>query len=264
MDEPKDMLTIGQLAKRVGLRTSALRYYEEQGLLTPADRTEAGYRLYGPEAEQTLRFIRRAQRLGFALADIRLLLQGLQAHSLSDEAIVDVAERRFVSLERQLTELLVLRHEMQSFLLELQERVARAPDLSSELFFDRLVNRVCSTPPSAPRANSILEWLIEQTHCTLNMPDAQSLLDRLRGQHIHLWQEGETYHILVISDDPNVEDALRTLAQLEVNCQAHTTPQLRQHQEGFLFSASGENAFIFARLFLALSGDGREEGLVTT
>ena len=258
------MLTIGQLANRVGLRTSALRYYEEQGLLTPADRTAAGYRLYDPQAEGTLRFIQRAQRLGFALADIRILLQGLQADSLSDEAIVAVAESRFLTLERQLTDLLVLRHEMESFLLELQEHTAHAPNASPELFFDRLVNRVCSTPPSAPRANSILEWLIEQTQCTLNIPDAQSLLDRLRGQHVHLWQEGEAYHILVISEDPDVEDALQTLAQMEVDCQAHTTPQLRNHQEGFLFSASGQNAFIFARLFLALSRDGGSQGLAAT
>jgi DNA-binding transcriptional MerR regulator len=141
----------------VGLRTSALRYYEEQGLLSPAGRTASGYRLYGPEAEQTLRFIQRAQRLGFALADIRTLLQGLQESSLSDEAIVGVAERRFVSLERQLTELLVLRHEMESFLLELKDRVVHSPAASSKLFFDRLVDRICANPPSAPRATSLLE-----------------------------------------------------------------------------------------------------------
>ena len=49
------MLTIGELARRVGLRTSALRYYEKEGLLEPTERSEAGYRLYAPEAEETLR-----------------------------------------------------------------------------------------------------------------------------------------------------------------------------------------------------------------
>jgi len=57
--------TIGQLATQVRVRTSTLRYYEEQGLLTPAGRTESGYRLYDEQAEQTLYFIQRAQRLGF-------------------------------------------------------------------------------------------------------------------------------------------------------------------------------------------------------
>ena len=63
-------LTIGQLAKRVGLRTSALRYYEEQGLLLPDGRSEAGYRFFKPEAEQILRFIQRAQHLGFSLFSV--------------------------------------------------------------------------------------------------------------------------------------------------------------------------------------------------
>ena len=60
-------ITIGQLARRTGLRTSALRYYEEQGLLQPLARTAAGYRLYDANAEQRVRFIGRAQRLGFSL-----------------------------------------------------------------------------------------------------------------------------------------------------------------------------------------------------
>ena len=51
------MLTIGQLARRVGLRPSALRYYEAEGLLRPSDRTEAGYRLYAPESADTVRLI---------------------------------------------------------------------------------------------------------------------------------------------------------------------------------------------------------------
>ena len=53
-------LTIGQLAKRAGLRPSALRYYEEQRLLFPDERTDAGYRLYGAAAEHTLSFIQQA------------------------------------------------------------------------------------------------------------------------------------------------------------------------------------------------------------
>src|SRR5689334_17498826 len=80
------MLTIGELANRTGLRTSALRYYEDQGLLEPAERTAAGYRLYDESAEQTVRFIQRAQRLGFSLTDIGLLLQGMHKRDLTDEA----------------------------------------------------------------------------------------------------------------------------------------------------------------------------------
>lgn len=93
-------LTIGQLAKKVGMRTSALRYYEEQGLLTPVSCTDSGYRLYDPEAENILRFIQRAQRLGFSLADIGLLLKGWRDTELDEQALVRIAEERYLSLER--------------------------------------------------------------------------------------------------------------------------------------------------------------------
>ncbi len=244
-------LTIGQLAKRVGLRTSALRYYEDQGLLTPDERTDAGYRLYAPEAERTLHFIQQAQRLGFSLSDIRAMLHGLQEETLSEGQIVSIAERRFLDIERRLTELLVIRHEMESFLMEL-DRMTAAEDVQSERFFDRMIGQVCARPPGQLQANSILGWLIEQTRCALGDSDAQALLQTLRGQHVHIWQEGDAYHILVVSQDPRVESALYRLARLEQACDVHPAPHVREHSEGLLLTARGEDAFILARLFLAL------------
>lgn len=58
----KELLTIGQLAKRIGVRPSTLRFYEAEGLLSPAVRSEAGYRLYDAEAEQALLLIQRTHR----------------------------------------------------------------------------------------------------------------------------------------------------------------------------------------------------------
>src|SRR5687768_15088379 len=100
MSEPRpaELLTIGQLAKRVGMRPSALRFYEAEGLLTPSAHTEAGYRLYSPEAEETLRFIQRAQRLGFALTDIRILLAGRAGGAIEDGALAALARERLVAL----------------------------------------------------------------------------------------------------------------------------------------------------------------------
>lgn len=72
-------LTVGKLAKRTGVAVETLRYYERRGLLPQAERTASGYRLFRPEAVQRLRFIRRAQALGFSLDEIAELL------SLSDD-----------------------------------------------------------------------------------------------------------------------------------------------------------------------------------
>jgi DNA-binding transcriptional MerR regulator len=53
---------------------SGIRYYERQGLVSPEARTEAGYRLYGLESLRRVKFIRKAQDLGFSLKDIAQLL----------------------------------------------------------------------------------------------------------------------------------------------------------------------------------------------
>ena len=67
-------LTIGQLAKEVGVNIQTVRYYERLKLLTPTARKPSGYRLYGDEAHRRLRFIKNAQTLGFTLHEIAELL----------------------------------------------------------------------------------------------------------------------------------------------------------------------------------------------
>jgi phosphohistidine phosphatase SixA len=73
---------------------------------------------------------------------------------------------------------------------------------------------------------------------------------------VHLWQEGDTYHILVVGHDPTVEAALRALVQMEAACTTYSTPAevpvLSASDEGYLITASGPLAFLLARLFLAL------------
>lgn len=68
------LLTIGKLAERAGISTDTLRYYEKMGLIKAASRSEAGYRIYGEEAERILQFIQGAKTLNFTLEEIRQLL----------------------------------------------------------------------------------------------------------------------------------------------------------------------------------------------
>lgn len=245
------LLSIGQLAKQANLRTSTLRYYEKEGLLTPAGRTPAGYRTYHPTALQTLHFIQRAQRLGFSLADIRHLLKGWQTGNLSDQALLDTAEARHLALQSRLTELLVQQHELQLFLQDLRQQSPHATTNP----FDQLVERICRSPLQQPTL-SILDWLLHYTNCNLTTPAGQTLLHQLQNaheiQHVHIWQEQDSYHILIPSHNPTLLQALQDLANLEAHCHAHPTPHLTTDQEGYLFTATGPNAFIFARLFLTL------------
>lgn len=69
-----EALGIGQLAKRGGVRVDTARYYERHGLLAAQSRLASGYRRYGAIELARLRFIRRAQALGFTLKEIKQLL----------------------------------------------------------------------------------------------------------------------------------------------------------------------------------------------
>lgn len=67
-------LTIGRLAREAGVNLETVRYYERRGLLPHSPRSPSGYRLFPDGSTGRLRFIRRAQELGFSLAEIRELL----------------------------------------------------------------------------------------------------------------------------------------------------------------------------------------------
>ncbi len=250
MKKEPHMLTIGELAKRVGVRTSTLRYYEKEGLLQANGRSEAGYRLYHPKAEQRLRLIQRAQRVGFSLADIRTLLHAWEHGNLNDKTLIKTAETRYMTLEKQITELLVLQHELELFLQDLHQKHPQHTTTP----FDELLSHICTNPAAPPTSTTILDWLRRYTGCVLASNTAQTIINILRHRHFHIWQENDAYCILVVGHDDEIGHALQQLAQLEGNCQVHThpEPELTYNDEGYLFVARGENAFIFARFFLAL------------
>lgn len=88
-------LTIGQLAKEVGVNIQTVRYYERLKLLIPIARKPSGYRLYGATERQRLSFIKNAQTLGFTLREIRELLS-LQVGSIARRG--DVQRRAAIKL----------------------------------------------------------------------------------------------------------------------------------------------------------------------
>lgn len=72
-------LTIGEVARQAGMRTSALRYYESMGLLPPPRRASGGHRRYDTSVLELLAILRMAQQAGFTLAEMHLLVAGFDA-----------------------------------------------------------------------------------------------------------------------------------------------------------------------------------------
>lgn len=86
-------LTIGQVAKEAGIRTSKIRYYESVGLLSAAPRV-SGQRVYDPDVLNTLRLIQFAQDAGFSIDEIRHVLDGFDRRTPASERWQKVAKRK--------------------------------------------------------------------------------------------------------------------------------------------------------------------------
>lgn len=105
-------LTIGQLAKRAAVGVETIRFYEREGLLAPPARLASGYRQYDYAAVERVKFIRRAQRLGFTLKDAKDLLD-LRADPTADRSEVrDKATKKVGDIDQKIRDLQTMREEL--------------------------------------------------------------------------------------------------------------------------------------------------------
>ena len=98
-------VTIGAVARQAGVGIDTIRYYEREGLLPPPLRRASGYREYGRNSVERLRFIRRAKDLGFTLADIRGLLALSNDRERGVKSVRQRAEARLAEVEQRIREL---------------------------------------------------------------------------------------------------------------------------------------------------------------
>lgn len=141
-------MLIGEVAKRSGVTTKTLRFYEEAGLLVPPGRTSTGYRDYDDSALERLAFIRAAQAAGLTLAEIREVIAIRDSGRAPCSHVGDLLDAKAAAVTRQLTE---LRH------------------LKGEL--DRLRRQAAEVDPSSCRPGSV---------CAVLFPD-----DRLEQPRSH-------------------------------------------------------------------------------
>jgi MerR family transcriptional regulator, mercuric resistance operon regulatory protein len=97
------------VAAQAQVNTQTLRYYERRGLLPEPERTASGYRAYSVDAVRLVRFVKRAQQLGFTLDDIQELLHLAGGGPASCEAAKTMARSRIADLERRIQELAGMR-----------------------------------------------------------------------------------------------------------------------------------------------------------
>lgn len=105
---------IGQAAQASGVSAKMIRYYEQNGLLPAAVRTEAGYRCYSDQDVHRLQFIRRARDLGFSVPEIRELLDLWDDRSRHSADVRRIAQGHVQALEQRIEHLRQMRASLQN------------------------------------------------------------------------------------------------------------------------------------------------------
>jgi len=119
-------MKIGELGDRCGVTTKTIRYYESIGLLDEPDRKPSGYRDYGDDAIERLRFVRDAQATGLTLAEVASVLELKGAGERSCAHTMALIDSHVASIDAQIEQLTAARRE----LVRLAKR-ARSLDPSS-------------------------------------------------------------------------------------------------------------------------------------
>jgi len=109
--------TVKQVAERVGLPERTVRYYDRIGLVSAKVRSPSGYRLYSPEEEGKLRFVRRAKTLGFSLDEIRGLIAAADHGSCGEVGpeLERLLEDKVVQIETRIAELSEFRDRLRAY-----------------------------------------------------------------------------------------------------------------------------------------------------
>ena len=110
----KEGWLIGELSDRVEVSAHTIRYYERLRLLEPSKRTGSGYRIYGREDEERLRFIQKAKRFGLSLDEIKQLITIRTKGTPPCASLKTMVKQHLDDLDCQIAEAISLRQELAS------------------------------------------------------------------------------------------------------------------------------------------------------
>lgn len=144
------MMKIGELAEKTGVASSAIRYYEQSGLLPKAERGANGYREYADAAVERLRRIQMAQALGFSLEAIRSVFASHE--DLAKDALLSKLDGRLQEIEQLMGTLRQQQQHLLALRVTLRESWAEGECLNADaLAQDKLVK---PARPHRPKANA--------------------------------------------------------------------------------------------------------------
>jgi MerR family copper efflux transcriptional regulator len=121
-------MTVGAAAQAAGVSAKAVRLWEAKGLLPPAERTEAGYRLFTDQDLGILRFIRQAKALGLTLAEIKDILDLQRDGATPCTRVTELLDTRIAEIDRTIADLRALRRSLTNTRRTARESQRRGED----------------------------------------------------------------------------------------------------------------------------------------
>ena len=121
-------MTRGEVAGRAGVNRSTVRYYEDRELIPAPPRTSAGYRQYTEEYVQRIRFVKRAQEIGFTLAETKELLETRADPDAGAEEVREQTQAKIEEVEGKIRDLRRIREALSRLLTSCDERRPAAGD----------------------------------------------------------------------------------------------------------------------------------------
>lgn len=119
----KSGIQIGRVSEQTGLSVDAIRFYEKQRLLERPPRTEGGFRLFNAQDIQRIQFIRRAQRLGFSLPEIRELLVLQRDDGETCSHVRDLLQAKVAIVCSKIRELALLEEQLRKSLRKCERKL---------------------------------------------------------------------------------------------------------------------------------------------
>lgn len=98
-------MTIGKLAKEAGVGVETVRFYERKGLIRKPQKRDAGFRTYSQEEVSRIRFIRRAQELGFTLREVKELVELQSKRKMTGGQVQKKADDKIIEIQQKISDL---------------------------------------------------------------------------------------------------------------------------------------------------------------
>lgn len=114
-------LSISEVATQSNVNKETVRYYEKRGLISAPPRTEAGYRMYPTESVERIKFIKRAQKLGFTLDEIKKIVSISEDEpNLNSNEVLEFSIQKIQEIETQIQDLEIIKSSLKDLVAQCQ------------------------------------------------------------------------------------------------------------------------------------------------